>query len=58
MVMKERADTARSTPAAETHETLHRSLSLWNSLTIGFATLSPIGSGHSRLGCEGYERGG
>ncbi|MCP9471865.1 MAG: hypothetical protein NNA30_03935, partial [Nitrospira sp.] len=43
---------ARSTP------TLHRSLSLWNSLTIGFATVSPVAGLYAIIGVQTVVAGG
>jgi amino acid transporter len=47
-------------PAAETSppETLHRSLSLWNSLTIGFATVSPVAGLYAIIGVQTVVTGG
>ena len=42
MVMKDSPDTVLPTTAASIPDTLNRSLTLWNSLTIGFATVSPV----------------
>ena len=42
MLMKESADTVLPATATSIPDTLNRSLSLWNSLTIGFATVSPV----------------
>ena len=41
MGMTERPDTGFAASATSPSETFNRSLSLWNSLTIGFATMSP-----------------
>src|SRR4026208_1425913 len=41
MLNKESPDTVVPASATSPPETLSRSLSLWNSLTIGFATVSP-----------------
>lgn len=58
MVMKECTDTACSTPPTGTHKTLHRSLSLWNSLTIGFATVSPVAGLYAIIGVQTVVTGG
>ena len=42
MLVKESPETGLSSTATGTSETLHRSLSAWNSLTIGFAVVSPV----------------
>ena len=39
-------------------ETLHRSLSLWNSLTIGFATVSPVAGLYAIIGVQTVVTGG
>ncbi len=41
MLLKESPHTGFPAAVTDPPETLHRSLSLWNSLTIGFATVSP-----------------
>ena len=58
MVMKEHTDTACATPAPGTPKTLHRSLSLWNSLTIGFATVSPVAGLYAIIGVQTVVTGG
>ena len=47
-------------PAAATNdtETLNRSLSLWNSLTIGFATVSPVAGLYAIIGVQTVVTGG
>src|SRR4026208_2318299 len=42
MLNKESPDTVVPASATSPPETLNRSLNLWNSLTIGFATVSPV----------------
>ena len=39
-------------------ETLNRSLSLWNSLTIGFATVSPVAGLYAIIGVQTVVTGG
>jgi len=46
---------ATATPAADT---LNRSLSLWNSLTIGFATVSPVAGLYAIIGVQTVVTGG
>ncbi len=39
-------------------ETLNRSLTLWNSLTIGFATVSPVAGLYAIIGVQTVVTGG
>ncbi|MEQ1845019.1 MAG: APC family permease [Nitrospira sp.] len=48
----------RTPPASGSPETLHRSLSLWNSLTIGFATVSPVAGLYAIIGVQTIVTGG
>ena len=47
-----------STTAIVRTETLHRSLTLWNSLTIGFATVSPVAGLYAIIGVQTVVTGG
>ena len=58
MLMKESPDTVLAATATSTPETLHRSLSLWNSLTIGFATVSPVAGLYAIIGVQTIVTGG
>ena len=42
MLIKESPDTVLPASATSTPDKLNRSLSVWNSLTIGFAVVSPV----------------
>ena len=58
MAFKESQDTfppATATPAADT---LNRSLSVWNSLTIGFAVVSPVVGLYAIMGVQTVVTGG
>ena len=44
--------------ATDTSETLRRSLTLWNSLTIGFATVSPVAGLYAIIGVQTVVTGG
>ena len=52
MLMKESPDTVLPTTATSTPDTLTRSLSLWNSPTIGFATVSPVAGLYAIIGVQ------
>lgn len=58
MLMKDGPDTLLSVAATRAPETLHRSLSLWNSLTIGFATVSPVAGLYAIIGVQTVVTGG
>jgi len=58
MVIKDSPDTGRSATATSTPETLHRSLSVWNSLTIGFAVVSPVVGLYAIIGVQTVVTGG
>lgn len=58
MVMKESPDTVLPATATSTPETLNRSLTLWNSLTIGFATVSPVAGLYAIIGVQTVVTGG
>ena len=58
MLAKESPDTVFSASATSTPETLCRSLSLWNSLTIGFATVSPVAGLYAIIGVQTVVTGG
>ena len=51
-------DTARPATATPATETLHRSLSAWNSLTIGFAVVSPVVGLYAIIGVQTVVAGG
>ncbi len=57
MLMNESPDTVFPATATNTPETLNRSLTLWNSLTIGFATVSPV-AGLAIIGVQTVVTGG
>ncbi len=58
MDMTVRPETAGSPPATGTHETLRRSLSLWNSFTLGFAMVSPVVGLYAIIGVQTTVAGG
>ena len=58
MVSHESPDTVYSPTVAGTSETLRRSLTLWNSLTIGFATVSPVAGLYAIIGVQTVVTGG
>ncbi len=58
MVSQESPGTVFPAPARNPPETLHRSLSLWNSLTIGFATISPVAGLYAIIGVQTIVTGG
>ena len=58
MLMKENLDTVFPASTTSPPETLNRSLSLWNSLTIGFATVSPVAGLYAIIGVQTVVTGG
>ena len=58
MLMNESPDTVLPATATNTPETLNRSLTLWNSLTIGFATVSPVAGLYAIIGVQTVVTGG
>ncbi|MBM4127285.1 MAG: amino acid permease [Nitrospira sp.] len=56
--MTDGPDGLASVSATTAPETLHRSLSLWNSLTIGFATVSPVAGLYAIIGIQTVVTGG
>ena len=58
MVMRDIPDQEYSTTATVTPQTLHRSLTLWNSLTIGFATVSPVAGLYAIIAVQTAVTGG
>ena len=58
MVNHEIPDNDSSATATSTSETLRRSLTLWNSLTIGFATVSPVAGLYAIIGVQTVVTGG
>ncbi|MBS0155085.1 MAG: amino acid permease [Nitrospira sp.] len=58
MVNNEVPDRDYSTMATDTSGTLRRSLTLWNSLTIGFATVSPVAGLYAIIGVQTVVTGG
>src|SRR6476469_2737262 len=58
MVTKEPPEAHLPGIAAGTSETLNRSLSVWNSLTIGFATVSPVAGLYAIIGVQTVVTGG
>ncbi|MGH7181415.1 MAG: APC family permease [Nitrospiraceae bacterium] len=58
MVINDSPNTGLSATATSPPETLHRSLSLWNSLTIGFATVSPVAGLYAIIGVQTVVAGG
>jgi len=58
MLMKDGPDTLVSVAATRAPKTLHRSFSLWNSLTIGFATVSPVAGLYAIIGVQTVVTGG
>ena len=51
-------DICSTTPAMADAGTLNRSLTLWNSLTIGFATVSPVAGLYAIIGVQTMVTGG
>jgi len=58
MLIKESLDTDLPATAASPPDKLNRSLSLWNSLTIGFATVSPVAGLYAIIGVQTVVTGG
>jgi len=58
MVSHGRLDTAVSATLTGPSTTLHRSLTLWNSLTIGFATVSPVAGLYAIIAVQTVVTGG
>lgn len=58
MVNNEVPDRDYLTMATDTSGTLRRSLTLWNSLTIGFATVSPVAGLYAIIGVQTVVTGG
>ena len=58
MSIKERQDTFRPATATPAAETLHRSLNVWNSLTIGFAVVSSVVGLYAIIGVQTVVAGG
>ena len=58
MLIKESLDTDLPGTASTGGETLNRSLTLWNSLTIGFATVSPVAGLYAIIGVQTVVTGG
>ena len=58
MLVKESPETGLSATATSTPDKLNRSLSLWNSLTIGFATVSPVAGLYAIIGVQTVVTGG
>ena len=58
MVSHNVPDRDRLATATDTSETLCRSLTLWNSLTIGFATVSPVAGLYAIIGVQTVVTGG
>jgi amino acid transporter len=58
MLIKESLDTDLPATATSAPDKLNRSLSLWNSLTIGFATVSPVAGLYAIIGVQTVVTGG
>lgn len=58
MLIKKSLDSDLPITATTGAETLNRSLSLWNSLTIGFATVSPVAGLYAIIGVQTVVTGG
>src|SRR4026208_883869 len=58
MLNKESPDTVVPASATSPPETLSRNLTLWNSLTIGFATVSPVAGLYAIIGVQALVTGG
>ena len=56
MLIKASPDTDLPDTATSSPEKLNRSLTLWNSLTIGFATVSPVAGLYANNGIEPCHR--
>ncbi|MEP6958246.1 MAG: APC family permease [Nitrospirota bacterium] len=58
MSTKERQDTFRPATAPPAADTLNRSLSVWNSFTLGFAVVSPVVGLYAIIGVQTVVTGG
>ena len=58
MLINASPDTDLPATATSSPETLNRSLTLWNSLTIGFATVSPVAGLYAIIGVQTVVTGG
>jgi amino acid transporter len=58
MLIKESLDTDCPATATSPPDKLNRSLTLWNSLTIGFATVSPVAGLYAIIGVQTVVTGG
>jgi amino acid transporter len=58
MLIKESPDTVLPASATSTPDKLNRSLSVWNSLTIGFAVVSPVVGLYAIIGVQTVVTGG
>src|SRR5580765_8234401 len=58
MLIKDSPETDLPATATSSPEKLNRSLSLWNSLTIGFATVSPVAGLYAIIGVQTVVTGG
>jgi len=58
MLINDSPDTDIPTTATSSPEKLNRSLTLWNSLTIGFATVSPVAGLYAIIGVQTVVTGG
>jgi amino acid transporter len=58
MLIKDNPETDLPATATSSPEKLNRSLSLWNSLTIGFATVSPVAGLYAIIGVQTVVTGG
>ena len=58
MSTKENQDISPSATATVAGETLHRSLSVWNSFTLGFAMVSPVVGLYAIIGVQTVVTGG
>src|ERR1043166_4613341 len=58
MLIKDSPELDLSATATSSPEKLNRSLSLWNSLTIGFATVSPVAGLYAIIGVQTVVTGG
>lgn len=58
MLIKDSPETDIPATATSSPEKLNRSLSLWNSLTIGFATVSPVAGLYAIIGVQTVVTGG
>ena len=58
MLINESLDTLSPATATTAADTLHRSLTVWNSLTIGFAVVSPVVGLYAIIGVQTVVTGG